>query len=387
MRSGHRALLGGALLAFAVPIAGCAPLGVGPAAVTDVPRGSEEHALPTAAYQGRIEQHGPDLTVQVERLCNIERFDVVERTTVRSYENTAPASSVWTGIGGALFAGIGATLAVSPSTFGDASDSSNKQVRAAGIGVLAVGAALLAIPAIDYLRVHREAERKVERVAEPGPILRHAEGCGVAPAGTKVALELTAGTTTVLGAVDDRGRLHVDLREAIPSAWRFQRSDRAFVRIDESGLGDLPLAELYATRDDDAWQKLAASACIDAVVPAACDGERDYARDYPDGAHARDVQDRIAGADARFHAAEEEQAWRALDVAACAKPSPKSTSNDVEAACLPLHAFVAAYPASAHAAELAPAFTAERTTRARLDRAEARTARPQAAGYGAFIPR
>ena len=372
MRSGHRALLGGTLLALAAPAAGCAPLGVGPAAVTNVPRGSEEHALPTGTFQGRLEQRGTALTVQVERLCNIERFDVVERTTVRSYENTAPANSVWTGIGGALFAGLGGTLAASPSTFGDGSDSSNKQVRTAGVGVLAVGAALLVIPAIDYLRAHREAERKVERVAEPGPMLRHAEACGVAPTGTKIALELAPGYTTVLGATDDVGNLHVDLRAAVPSAWRFQRSDRAFVRIDESGLGDLSLAELYASRDDDAWQKLAASPCIDAAVPIACDGERDYLRGYPEGGHAKDSQDRIAGAEARHHAAEEDDAWRALDLAACAKPSAKSTSSDVEAACRPLHAFVAAYPSSAHAPELDAALAREPATRARLDRAAGR---------------
>lgn len=327
--------------------AACAPLAVGPAAVTEIPKGTEERALVTGAYQGTLEHSGTELAVHVERLCNVERFDLVERTTVRSYENGAPANSVWTGIGGALFACLGGTLAATPSTFADGSTSSNAQVRAAGFGVLAVGAALLAIPAIDYVRTHGEAERHVERVAEPGPMLRHGEACGFAPIGTRVNVEL-AGNIAPLGTVDERGQLRVDLADVIPIAWQVGPADRAFVKAEDSGIGELSLAELYVRREAAAWNSAAASACIET---SECDRERAYARDFAAGPHAKDADERIAASEARVRAAEEEKAWQAIDVAACSKPAPKSTRHDVEVACAPLRAFATAYPASAHSGQ------------------------------------
>ena len=292
-------LVGAMLLAGA----GCVPRAVGPAAVSDVPKGTEEHALATGTYGGTLRQTGTELAVHVERLCDVERFDVVERTTVRGWENGAPASSVWTGIGGALFAGLGATLAATPSTFADGSSSSNTQVRAAGIGVLAVGAALLAIPAIDYARTHGEAERRVERVAEPGPMLRHGQPCGDAKAGTRVNVDI-GGKGAFLGAVDEQGQLRVDLADVIPVAWTFKSNDRAFVDAADSGLGALSLAEVYARREAAAWKVFVASTCVET---AACDTERAYERDFVDGPHAKDATDRIAASDARVRALEEEK--------------------------------------------------------------------------------
>lgn len=361
----------GTLLAVLWCATGCAPLTVSQPVITDDPVRSEERPLPAGAVEATFEQTGTDVTAHLRQICNIERVDIVQRTTVRRYENAAPQNDVWAGVGGALIAGAGATMVASPSTFrGEDSKLSAKETQGVGYGAIGVGAALLAIPVIDYFRSHREAERKVERVEEPGPIVARSKGCGAPPAGTKVLAALGGRRTLLLGEVDSQGSVRFDLDRVVPSDLAFEKDDSATLQVGTFDVAAVPLSSLYDARDQRAWSLLADGPCLTADTEAGCDGEVQYARRFRSGMHADEARARWAAAQARRLAAEEERAYAALDLDACRKSHARS-SSEVASACRPLEAFVVAHPGSSHLADLDGALKAGSVTRDRLVAKEA----------------
>ncbi len=371
----------------ALAFMGCAPMSVGAPVVTDVPRGSEERARPNGATDAAITRDGMAIEVQLSDHCDVQRFDRFERTTIREHHNDAPQNDWYAGIGGALIGGAGALAVAEPSrmTPSDGSRSAT-EVRGGGFALIGLGAALLAVPVIDYVRAHREAEHKVERVEEPGPLVRRDTRCGPPPGGTEVLARYPGSRTLSLGRTDARGTIRADLDALTPPDLLFRRDATVALDGPSGTLGELPLADVYDHRDAAAWRAAEATECSTSVEEQACVAHVTYVARYPDGTHAGQARVAIEAARQRRRAFADEAAWALLDGGACRVPA-KNDVAVIETACSPVQQYLAEYPDGLHADAAREILKPSRVVLARLEEAQARRDREEAASpaTGAFI--
>jgi hypothetical protein len=362
-------------------------MSVGPPVVTDIPKGSEQRAGANGAYDGAVNQDGPRLSMRLYRLCDVQQVDTFERTTVREHQNDAPQNEWWAGVGGAMFLGAGIAAVASPDTMQPTDGSrSSKEVRGAGYAAIGVGALLLAVPIIDYVRAHEIAEQKVERTEVAGPMVQRDVRCGPAPAGMAVSARLRDGRNLQVGRTDARGALDARLDDIVPRDERLAATDSAMLQVDDRDVGAVALGPLYERREAEAWRLAESSQCRDSLDAAACNAEVAYLKSYPSGGHATDAERAILAATSRRRIAAETDAWARLDLKGCRTPA----TNDLgalESACAPLAAYAVTFPDGAHVDAVRDALSAAQAVRARLEAAEARAATESAGtGAGEFIP-
>jgi hypothetical protein len=350
----------------AIVLVACAPMSVGPPAVTDVRKASHERPVPNGLRVVEIEQHGTALSVSATELCDVQQVDDIQRTTVRGYKNDAPQNDVWAGVLGTAAVGAGVVSIVSPATMrGGNEELSDEEVRNLGYGLVGVGALLLAVPVIDHFRAQRIAERKVEYIERPGPFLRRNARCSPTPSGTKVFARAADGQDMHLGELDVAGALRADLDEALPSSWAFPRDARVRLYVASQAVGEFSLTELYDAREVVAWKQALSSACATSLEPDACGADESYLRRFPEGGHAAEAKERIAAAATRRVEAAEEASFSNLDLDACRRPRSRDSSS-VRAACAPLAAHVAAFPDGRHGEAVREALRSGEAFAARL---------------------
>ncbi|HVH42490.1 MAG TPA: hypothetical protein VM925_09105, partial [Labilithrix sp.] len=266
----------------AMCFAGCAPMGIGPAVVTDVPKSREQRSVPNGSSDAEVHQDGMHASVQISQHCYVQQVDKVERTTIREHQNLAPGNDWWAGIGGAALAGAGALAVARPSAMQPEDGSTSvKEVQGAGYAMIGIGALLLTVPVIDYVRAHREAEHKVELVETAGPITVQDTRCGVPMAGAEVLGRYPDGRTLSFGRTNVRGAIEIRVDDSTPQECPFAKDDRISLLVDGTALGDLSLVELYVRREEEAWNLAAASECTTSLEENACRAQLDYARRFP----------------------------------------------------------------------------------------------------------
>lgn len=373
----------------AVGSAGCARMGVGPAVVTDVPKGVEHRSIPNGSSDGIVSQDGLRVSVRVAEHCNVLRIDKIERTTIRKHQNLTPQNDWWAGIGGAALIAAGAVAIAKPATMQPKDGSASvEEVRGGGYVMVGLGALLVAVPVIDYVRAQREAVHTVERVDEPGPLVQHDIRCGAPPEGTELTGRDPQGRTISLGRTDRRGVVSANLDEVVPTAWAFSKDARLAVHLAERQLGEVALAELYAHREAAAWQLAESNTCRTSLDATACDAQAAYVSRFPEGTHVAEARQAIEDARARRRIAADDAAWALLDTRACRTPA-KNDPTIIEGACAPIERYLAEYPDGLHAETAREALRPSKAILARLEEAEERRARADAASAvspGAFIP-
>lgn len=385
----------GLLTVLASSLVACAPMSVGPPVVTTTPIRSEQRPNLNGATEAVVTQDGAGVSVSATNLCDLRRVDTIERTSVREHHNDAPQNDWYAGIGGALLVGVGALAVANPASLQPKHETrSQTQVRGAGVAAIGLGAALLAVPLIDYVRVHRVAERKVERVDEPGVLVQRNVRCGIVAEGRDVVARSPGGREVVLGRTDSRGLLSVGLDEVTPADWFFPRDTRATVHFakNDTELGALSFAALYDKRAAAAWNLAEASACATSLEEHACDAYVTYASHYPDGEHVADAKVAFAAAVARRRLAADESRFADLALRACSTPA-QADLETVEDACAPLEQYVADFPQGQHFEAVTVALRPARALYARLAAADARregsdegSGRVATVGTGGFIP-
>ncbi len=373
----------------ALASAGCATMGVGPALVTDVPKGVEHRPIPSGSSDGVVTQDGLRVSVRVAEHCNVLRVDKIERTTIRKHQNLTPQNDWWAGIGGALLITAGAVAIAKPATMQPEDGSASlEEVRGGGYAMVGLGALLAAVPVIDYVRANREAQHTVERVEEPGPLVQHDVRCGAPPEGTELTSRDPEGRTISLGRTDPRGVVSANLDEVVPAAWAFSKDARLVVHLGDRPLGEVALDDLYVHREAAAWQLAESNACRTSLDVSACDAQAAYLRRFPDGAHAAEARQWVDDAGGRRRVAADEAAWASLEPRACRTPA-KNDPAVIEEACAPIEQYLAEYPDGLHAEAARDALRPAKAILARLEEAEARRAYVAAASTvspGAFIP-
>ena len=68
-------------------------MGVGPAVVTDVPKGIEHRSIRNGSSDGIVNQDGLHVAVHVAEHCNVLRIDKIERTTFASIRTLRPRTT------------------------------------------------------------------------------------------------------------------------------------------------------------------------------------------------------------------------------------------------------------------------------------------------------
>jgi len=366
---------------------GCAPMSVGPAVVTDVPLSTGRQSNLTGARQGAIAQEGTRVSARLVEMCDVKQVDTIQRTSIREHKNDAPQNEWWAAIGGTVFVGAGALAVANPGTLQPKDkDVSEKEVRGAGYAMLATGAVLLAVPIIDYFRVHRVAEHEVERVDVMGPTLQRNVPCAAAPRGTEVFARYPDGRNVRLGSTDAMGRLDADLASATPSDWFFPPNARAALFSDRGDLGDVSLTQLFVTREAAAWRAAESSSCATSVDEDACSTHAAYAQNYPSGVHVAEARLALDEASARRRLAAEEAAFAALDLRVCS--AVKADRDAIEVACGPLSQYLAEFADGRHVAAVQQASRPAQALYARLDADEEREGGEEVSvvSSGGFIP-
>ena len=378
----------GSLYIASLAAVGCAPMSVGAPMVTDVPKGHEERVSANGQFDDEVRHEGSRVALRVTDLCDVQRIERIERTTVREHHNDAPGNDWLAGIGGAVLAGTGVVSVASPETLrrGDVELSKN-EVRGTGYALIGVGALLLTIPVIDAIRVHRVAERHVEQVEAPGPFLKHGIPCTTPRRERDVFALFPNGRELFVGSLSSQGRLNLSLAESTPHDWSFAREDAVSFRVGNREIGKATLAALYDERDAIAWQLTESSDCESSLADDACSPQEAYLSRYPRGNHAATATQLITAAANRRHTAREEAAWKQLDLQACAKP-PKRNLLAIEAACEPLTKYLGEFPAGERASTVRDALHDGRAVYAALQEAAERRASARVApvSTGNFIP-
>ena len=364
----------------ALGVNACAPMGVGPPVVTDVPKHVEQRSMGTGATDDAVTQEGSRLIVRVTELCDVQRVTRVERTTVREHQNEAPQNDWWAGVGGVVLAGLGAVTVVEPRPLkgSDGHEYTKAEVRQGGYLLVGLGAALLAVPVIDAIRANSVADRRVEEVEVPGPFLRRNVACGGAQVGKEIALHFPEGQRVEIGQTGPKGRLVVDLSALTPAGVFFARDQSATVEASGRPIGRASLAALYDEREAAAWQLAEASLCRTSLDESACEPVGFYAAHYAGGEHATAARTLLDDAAARRLRAREEAAWGQLDLRACRAPK-KQDRETIEAACAPLSAHLNEFPEGPHVDELRATLRPAEALTARLKAAEERRAEATAA--------
>jgi uncharacterized membrane protein YgcG len=366
-------------------------MSVGPPVVTNTPIRSDQRTGLNGATEATVTQDGVGVSVTTTNLCDVQQVATIERTSIREHHNDAPQNDWWAGIGGAVLVGAGVVAVANPASVQPSDHStSQSEVRGTGVAVIALGAVLLAVPLIDYARVHRVAERKVDRVEEPGPFLQRNVRCGAAAEGIQIFATAAGGRELALGRTDARGMISVGLDEVTPADWFFARDASATVHFASSGtaLGTLSLTALYEKREAAAWNLAESGACATSLEPNACDAYVTYASHYPDGAHVADAKLAYDAAVARRQLAADESFFGDLDLKACKTPA-KPDLDTIEDACAPLEEYIAEFPQGQHVEAVTAALRPARALYARLEAAEAQREGESgyvATGSGGFIP-
>jgi hypothetical protein len=142
------------------------------------------------------------------------------------------------GVFGAASTVVGAWWTTSPRSIAT-STLSAKEASGLGAFFVSMGAALLAIPAVDAA-LASGSEREVTTATVPGAMLRSDKDCGTFPDAGAEVTTLAQGKRTRLGVTDDAGTLELDLM-GLPASLVVGTQTRAPLFLDAMEFGSVDL--------------------------------------------------------------------------------------------------------------------------------------------------
>jgi hypothetical protein len=344
---------------------GCATVSLGePQVERRLTAQSTRQTVPTKRFLSAVEQDGVTATIKVDHAC-----EVVERKTlsVRTHRERRNESAVldWVLLGGgAVLAAVGAVeLADANNVYDTQKDSraynpvGPSAARGVGIGLLAAGAALITIPAVDAIRssgqetTERFEPEKTGRVTSTVACKGiRVDGIALAgrPAGILPASAVVhdgSGEEVDLGAVAAPGAVQLDLASSIKEEWLLKhRADALDILIKRQAAGKVDLKPLRSMFDQRRWTSSNYNGCATPTTTNACDAVRGYLADYPDGAHAADARQLLDDASPKLAWLRESAAWQAADAESCRIPT-------TEYGCKGVESYLNDYPSGTHAQE------------------------------------
>lgn len=335
----------------------------------------------------QIEQDGSIVRLKLTATCKRVPVTSSMVTSTREMENEDSAIDWALLSGGAVAAGAGVVFLVDANSVHETDTTAREynpygpsQARAAGGGLLGLGAALLAIPIVDAIRANgTETSTKAE--ASDGPP-RPCQGRALSDVrltarfiaeDTNETAASSARPLLALGATDDKGSLEVDFMDAVLQRPELLDSRyTAQVLVGENKVGEVDLLPIRAVADERMWAAEPAKTCERAESETACDGLIRYLTAFPHGKHTDNARATLEKAQAVIR---DETKWRAASTEACIKPT-------TESACDLTRAYVESLPNGRHAEEArallraaGPALKRLRETREREEAAAAAAAR------------
>ncbi len=336
---------------------GCATIGAGPSAHADTVLGVAEIERADVADTVSVEQSGVMLQVRAHALCVVEESKQVSRVTTTERKNQS-AWLDWLLLGGGVAAAGGGTAILIDSSNVHATDETgrtynpvgNGTATAVGIGLIAVGAAALVVPAVDAVRAGKTDE-KTEHLAVGGHELRRATPCKtpIPRPGVDLALRVD-GQSIPLGKTDEAGLLRVDLDRVMAPDAKLQRNAKAHVMRGDKEIDRVDLASLVKAREESAWSRIDRGACATPQASNACDPVELFIKGYPDGAHATEARLLLEKARPALAVATEREVWSATNVDGCARPAGRDVVG-AELLCQELQRYVESFPSGKHVAE------------------------------------
>lgn len=330
----------------------CATVGLSEARNEDVPLKSGRQEVPreTGAV-ARVTQAGSELTVAVARVCDIRETRTVRRTARRDRVNSTPAVDWVLGGLGVAAIGAGAGVYVDASNV-HARDESARQynpvgpdnARLLGGGLVVTGAALATVAVVDMVRTSGE-EAETTVVELPGETVDRGVPCKGRPlVGVEVALGLGGGKPVAVGRTDETGRLTVKLDEALQNS--VLSGTKVPVLVGGKKAGEISVRPLRLALEEAAWKDLYKEGCTNPQSLDACKPVEDFLQRYPDGKHAQEARVLLGEAAPALQRRRDAEAWKGVDLDACAKPKDLSS---VETACAAVRKYLDEFPAGEHA--------------------------------------
>lgn len=359
---------------------GCVEMTYGSPEVKDTVLNIERKNDPGVGVGGEVKQTGTMVTVNATRKCDLTETKEIRRTTTKSKKNdylglqlgmiaaaTGPIGS------GAIFL-VDAQNVYSSDRNGRQYNSSGPEGSyAAAIVLMAVGAAVMAVPLVDVLRTIGDDEEETTLKESPTILQKDVPCRGfIPPTGQAVMGRLPNGNQISLGSLDARGELSVDLASAVPSSYLAGPNPptRMSVWINQTPIGSVTLAAVafaqsaeLLEREEAAWRALDLGQCREGRVDNACAAVQAFLAAHPTGTHAAEAKRLIdsnaarpkggvqVAADANAVKAQEAAAKKAAEAALkAAEAAQKKAEADAAATAMAAAAAKAARESAAKAA-------------------------------------
>jgi len=373
----------GMLCAGFLLVAGCATISLGDPQITKTPTGeTTRESVPTKLYVAKIWQDGGTATISLARACEtVEKRILTVRTARERHNDWAVVD--WAMLGGGVPLG-----AFGAATIVDANDVYSNQkdqrtyntvgqtnARLAGVGIAALGAALIAIPTVDAIRASSSSVTESTEPEPSGRIVARNVACPQAPAkGLAVVAKGSKGEPVRLGTIDVPGNLKIDLVASISQDSLLNESS-ANLLVDTQKIGTLDLAAPRAVLDDKEWLGSQTADCEHPTVLTACDGVSSYLRLFPEGRHANAANELLSAARPVILELKDQSDWKAAWPGSCKEPKD-------EQGCEGVQAYLKEHETGLHAGEARDVLKGSAKTIARLRakaEAEAKAAERKAA--------
>ena len=306
-----------AVAASAASAMGCAEITYGDPEVRDtVVRREAAAVLPGADVRGEVVQAADGVRVSAAQRCELVERRQVERVTTRDKRNEdiGPELALF-GLG-SIPASFGVLYLADASSVHDADRNARlynpvgpEGAAAAGVVLLILGAAIMAVPAIDTVR-SIGSDVQTTTVVENGDVLRPDVPCrgAPAPAAGRAVTGRLPGRVFSLGSTDGEGRLTIPVERLappdvfragdVPPSMEIWVGERALGRVDLAPVARAQ-AEAAKRREESAWRSANPEGCRDAAGEDACADVRAFLDAFPDGEHAAEAKALLERAEAR----------------------------------------------------------------------------------------
>jgi hypothetical protein len=338
-----------------LPSIGCAEIGQRPAVNQDRVVRTETVEVPIAGAHADINQEGSNLHLAVSHLCDVKRFNVVDRTSTTEFYNGSPKQTWLTAGAGLVSAGVGLTLVVdSTSTYPNDPNSRTynstgpDKERLYGIGLIGTGALLGTIAFVNAMRANGSGIEHSQIVENAGTV-RKATVCSKTPFANAAMTGTVGDQTIVLGKTDGQGKLHVDLDQAASEDLVLGKSaTKLTLQANGQPCGTGNLVPLYLRREGKAYDGSDPEACANPTRGDACNHLESFVVNYPDGPHSRAAKEILAGAQTTIGQLRDDATWARSQPTKCAK-NDSEDPGAVHRSCDPLRSYLTRYPEGRHA--------------------------------------
>ncbi|MBI4700019.1 MAG: hypothetical protein HY744_02445 [Deltaproteobacteria bacterium] len=335
-------------LAGALLCGGCARIGLREPTTEDKVLGSSINEQVVDGAAGRVAQHGTQVEVVASHVCETRRVDQVETTTRRERHNETPGRDWAWSMPGLVGLGLGIGLYVDSAGVYESEDGKRTYnpvgpdvPRAIGIGFMAAGSGAVLLALVDVFRSLGSDEEIGTKSVDAGVVEKETACRNRRPyRGGQVSMRLGERIMD-LAETDATGATSFDLSEAVPrSSDAAGRHETATLLVAGTDVGSVSLRPLWEAYDDADWAEVSTASCAKASSASDCDSVRAYLDRHAAGRHAVEARRLLDAADRRLDEAD----WRRTDRRSCAAPADSSSCDSVRR-------YLDAHPSGAHARE------------------------------------